>query len=67
MSNYRDKPFSGHGQYAGVHHDEVSYDGSRSSEKHITGRTTDILLSFSIVTLPMLAFTALLLGLVYRY
>ncbi|OAP61647.1 hypothetical protein AYL99_03850 [Fonsecaea erecta] len=36
-------------------------------QKHMSGRYGDIWLSFSIVTLPMLAFSALLLGLVYHY
>jgi hypothetical protein len=36
-------------------------------QKQMSGRYSDIWLSFSIVTLPMLTFSALLLGLVYCY
>jgi hypothetical protein len=36
-------------------------------QKQMSGRYSDIWLSFSIVTLPMLAFSALLLWLVYYY
>ncbi|OQV08682.1 hypothetical protein CLAIMM_12910 [Cladophialophora immunda] len=36
-------------------------------QKHMSGRYGDIWLSFSLVALPMLVFSALLLGLVYSY
>ena len=40
-------------------------DGSTST--HIGGRIADILIAFTIITVPMILFSALLLGLVYHY
>ena len=37
------------------------------SGKKMSGRLSDIALSFSVVTIPMLMFTGVLLGLVYHY
>lgn len=39
----------------------------RPSSSRMGGRYLEILLSFLVMTIPMLAFSALLLGLIYRY
>jgi hypothetical protein len=45
---------------------EGQHDGE-VSRRRMRGRYLDILFSFFIMTIPMLAFSALLLGLIYRY
>lgn len=42
-------------------------ESNSSTGKKMSGRLSDIALSFSIITIPMLMFTGVLLGLVYFY
>lgn len=46
---------------------EVNNNESPPTGKSMTGRYADIITSFVIVTIPMLLFTAVLLGLVFHY
>jgi hypothetical protein len=42
-------------------------DGSRRTSARMHGRSKDILLAFAVMTIPMLCFSALLLGLIYHF
>jgi hypothetical protein len=41
--------------------------GHRPSSSRMGGRYLEVLLSFFVMTVPILAFSALLLGLIYHY
>lgn len=55
------------GRYSSTSNGEIDTFVGATAQKQMSGRHSEIWLSFSVVCLPMLMFSALLLGLVYKY